>query len=286
MNAGPDGRHHGHGALGRRAGQPRHVRSVHGRPRRGADGIAAIDTLLSIQIAAVRTAIATLDTRLPTQIADLRSEQGTSNAGLETRLSAIETRLTWRIVGGHCGGWRVLPVLAKTICLFRAVTRVLRRRVARSPTAGWERQRTPAVSRGFHSSFRIWASERANHPREVVEAALADAVRNQTEAVDAAPGGGARPILAAHLMNLRAAVLALGVRRRGPSPPRRDRRAAAPTHTQRRGPLHAQHRFSSAAPRRCSVFRRWTPTAQLKRRCSRQSAGARGTRRTRPNGRR
>ena len=39
-----------------------------------------------------------------------------------------------------------------------------------------------AVPHGFRSSFRDWASERTNHPREVIEAALAHAVRNQTEA--------------------------------------------------------------------------------------------------------
>ena len=39
-----------------------------------------------------------------------------------------------------------------------------------------------AVPQGFRSSFRDWASERTNHPREVVEAALAHTVRNQTEA--------------------------------------------------------------------------------------------------------
>ena len=39
-----------------------------------------------------------------------------------------------------------------------------------------------AVPHGFRSSFRDWASERTNHPREVVEAALAHVVRNQTEA--------------------------------------------------------------------------------------------------------
>jgi integrase len=35
---------------------------------------------------------------------------------------------------------------------------------------------------GFRSSFRDWASERTDHPREVIEAALAHVVRNQTEA--------------------------------------------------------------------------------------------------------
>ena len=39
-----------------------------------------------------------------------------------------------------------------------------------------------AVPHGFRSSFRDWASERTDYPREVVEAALAHTVRNQTEA--------------------------------------------------------------------------------------------------------
>lgn len=39
-----------------------------------------------------------------------------------------------------------------------------------------------AVPHGFRSSFRDWASERTEHAREVIEAALAHVVRNQTEA--------------------------------------------------------------------------------------------------------
>ena len=39
-----------------------------------------------------------------------------------------------------------------------------------------------AVPHGFRSSFRDWASERTDHPREVIEAALSHGVRNQTEA--------------------------------------------------------------------------------------------------------
>ncbi len=39
-----------------------------------------------------------------------------------------------------------------------------------------------AVPHGFRSSFRDWAAERTNHPREVVEAALAHKVRNPVEA--------------------------------------------------------------------------------------------------------
>ena len=40
----------------------------------------------------------------------------------------------------------------------------------------------PAVPHGFRSSFRDWAAEETNHPREVVEAALAHVVGNRTEA--------------------------------------------------------------------------------------------------------
>ncbi len=39
-----------------------------------------------------------------------------------------------------------------------------------------------AVPHGFRSSFRDWAAERTNHPREVVEAALAHVVGNRMEA--------------------------------------------------------------------------------------------------------
>ena len=35
---------------------------------------------------------------------------------------------------------------------------------------------------GFRSSFRDWAAEETDHPREVAEAALAHKVRNQIEA--------------------------------------------------------------------------------------------------------
>ena len=39
-----------------------------------------------------------------------------------------------------------------------------------------------AVSHGFRSSFRDWAAEETNHPREVIEAALAHVVQNRVEA--------------------------------------------------------------------------------------------------------
>ena len=42
--------------------------------------------------------------------------------------------------------------------------------------------RIAAVAHGFRSSFRDWAAEETNHPREVVEAALAHVVQNKVEA--------------------------------------------------------------------------------------------------------
>ena len=45
-----------------------------------------------------------------------------------------------------------------------------------------KRLRIPAVPHGFRSSFRNWAAEETDHPREVVEAALAHIVKNKVEA--------------------------------------------------------------------------------------------------------
>lgn len=39
-----------------------------------------------------------------------------------------------------------------------------------------------AMPHGFRSGFRDWAGEETDHPREVVEAALAHVVRNRVEA--------------------------------------------------------------------------------------------------------
>ena len=41
---------------------------------------------------------------------------------------------------------------------------------------------------GFRSSFRDWAAEETDHPREVVEAALAHVVQNKVEAAVPADG--------------------------------------------------------------------------------------------------
>ncbi len=39
-----------------------------------------------------------------------------------------------------------------------------------------------AVAHGFRLSFRDWAAEETDHPREVIEAALAHVVQNKVEA--------------------------------------------------------------------------------------------------------
>ena len=43
-------------------------------------------------------------------------------------------------------------------------------------------QRIAAVAHGSRSSFRDWAAEETDHPREVIEAALAHVVQNKVEA--------------------------------------------------------------------------------------------------------
>ena len=45
-----------------------------------------------------------------------------------------------------------------------------------------QKHRIDAVPHGFRSSFRDWAAEETDHPREVVEAALAHVVQNKVEA--------------------------------------------------------------------------------------------------------
>ena len=45
-----------------------------------------------------------------------------------------------------------------------------------------QKHRIAAVPHGFRSSFRDWAAEETDHPREVVEAALAHMVQNKVEA--------------------------------------------------------------------------------------------------------
>ena len=81
--------------------------------------------------------------------------------------------------------------------------------------------RIPAVPHGFRSSFRDWAAEETDHPREVIEAALAHVVRNRVEAAYAHSDLFARR---RRLMDDWAAYLD------GGRPPGRDRRLTATPH--------------------------------------------------------
>jgi integrase len=49
-------------------------------------------------------------------------------------------------------------------------------------TAVMRRMQVPAVPHGFRSTFRDWAAERTNYPREVAEMALAHAIGDKVEA--------------------------------------------------------------------------------------------------------
>jgi integrase len=49
-------------------------------------------------------------------------------------------------------------------------------------TAVLRRMQVPAVPHGFRSTFRDWAAERTNYPRDVAEMALAHAIGNKVEA--------------------------------------------------------------------------------------------------------
>ncbi len=93
-----------------------------------------------------------------------------------------------------------------------------RRGQALSDMALWKlvkQQQIDCVPHGFRSSFRDWASERTDHPREVVEAALAHVVANRTEAAYA------RSDLFERRRRLMADWAAYLGGERGPVPPRR-----------------------------------------------------------------
>ena len=60
--------------------------------------------------------------------------------------------------------------------------KVRRFKLSRDPRLVEKLNGIAAVPHGFRSSFRDWAAEETNHPREVIEAALAHVVQNRVEA--------------------------------------------------------------------------------------------------------
>ncbi len=83
---------------------------------------------------------------------------------------------------------RALEILEEARSLRRAGGPHVFPSVRNNPVDGTAFSRTlrrlaiEAVPHGFRSSFRDWAAEETDHPREVAEAALAHVVRNQVEA--------------------------------------------------------------------------------------------------------
>lgn len=53
-------------------------------------------------------------------------------------------------------------------------------------------QKIAAVPHGFRSSFRDWAAEKTDHPRAVIEAALAHVRGNMSSYTQVASGSGER----------------------------------------------------------------------------------------------
>ena len=85
-----------------------------------------------------------------------------------------------------CG--RAMEILEEAQTLEDGATRLIFTRGGGKPLgAGRLRKllrwnQVAAVPHGFRSSFRDWAAEETDHPREVVEAALAHVVKNRVEA--------------------------------------------------------------------------------------------------------
>ncbi|MDE2928320.1 MAG: integrase arm-type DNA-binding domain-containing protein [Acidobacteriota bacterium] len=85
-----------------------------------------------------------------------------------------------------CG--RAKEILAETQTMDGGTARLVFTRRGGKPLAEGalrhllRRNGIPAVPHGFRSSFRDWAAEETDHPREVVEAALAHVVKNKVEA--------------------------------------------------------------------------------------------------------
>jgi integrase len=93
----------------------------------------------------------------------------------------------WTVPGSRMKGGREhrVPLSSAAIALLKALPRNGDRVFACGKTTlrGVTRKmQVDAVPHGFRSSFRTWAAERSNFPREVVEAALAHAIADKTEA--------------------------------------------------------------------------------------------------------
>lgn len=154
---------------------------------------------------------AALDVKeLPAFMAALREQKGTGARALEfailTAARSGEVRgATWSEFDLEAGIWTIpaermkagkehrVPLSPATLKLLRALPRIERcDLVFPSPTskvlsdmtltAVTRRMEADAVPHGFRSTFRDWASEFTNYPRDVAEMALAHAIGDKVEA--------------------------------------------------------------------------------------------------------
>jgi integrase len=145
-------------------------------------------------------------------MADLRVREGIAERALEfTILTAARSRevlhATWDEMDLTAGTWTIpatkmkggrehrVPLAADVITLLKTLPRAagnehvfvgVRRGQGLGAASLFEvlraMGRNNITTHGFRSSFRDWAAERTNYPREVCEAALAHVVGDQTEA--------------------------------------------------------------------------------------------------------
>jgi len=106
-----------------------------------------------------------------------------------------EAAKVWTVPGSRmkAGKEHRVPLSAEALALLQALPRMAGTELVfpaprggalsdMSLTAVLRRMQVPAVPHGFRSTFRDWASERTNYPRDVAEMALAHAIGDKVEA--------------------------------------------------------------------------------------------------------
>jgi integrase len=147
---------------------------------------------------------------LGTFMADLRQQEGMGARALElailTATRSGEVRgATWSEIDMDAGVWTIpdtrmkaghehrVPLTPEVINLLKSLHRfgdsdLLFPNNKGTPlsdmtlTAVLRRMNRPVTAHGFRSTFRDWAAERTNYPRDVAEMALAHAIENKVEA--------------------------------------------------------------------------------------------------------
>ncbi|MEY8690012.1 MAG: tyrosine-type recombinase/integrase [Leptothrix sp. (in: b-proteobacteria)] len=143
-------------------------------------------------------------------LADLRGAEGMGARALEfvilTACRSGEARgATWAEIDTDAKVWTIpaarmkagkehrVPLSDAALALLKALPRMAGTDVVFPGTKGqplsdmtlaaiMRRMKTDAVPHGFRSTFRDWAGERTNHPREVIEHAMAHQLKDKAEA--------------------------------------------------------------------------------------------------------